>query len=279
MAAYKGLTIHGSPSEAGGQALDANFTELADFVCAIGGQADVDTAITALTLTPILITQTKTAIGVTSTDGVVLQNTTAAAAGAQQMSPRLRLAGRGWKTDATAASQAVEANIELLPVQGAAAPTANLNFNYAVNGGAFATIMTLSSAGNLGGAGTNTALIVLGSEPSSTVPVFTFKNDTNTGIGTGNADRINLICNGSTQMSINPSQITMGEGVNYSLGTSTGTKLGSATTQKLGFWNATPVVQPAAQADASGGATIDAEARTALNGLLAKLRTIGIIAT
>ena len=31
--------------------------------------------------------------------------------------------------------------------------------------------------------------------------------------------------------------------------------------------------------DASGGATVDAEARTAINGLLAELRTLGVIAT
>ena len=37
--------------------------------------------------------------------------------------------------------------------------------------------------------------------------------------------------------------------------------------------------QSAALADASGGATIDAEARTAINGLLARLRTHGLIAT
>lgn len=34
-----------------------------------------------------------------------------------------------------------------------------------------------------------------------------------------------------------------------------------------------------AVADATGGATVDAEARTAINGLLAELRTIGVIAT
>lgn len=73
--------------------------------------------------------------------------------------------------------------------------------------------------------------------------------------------------------------ILMSEGANFSLGGTTGTKLGVATTNKLGFWNATPVVQPTAIADASGGAIVDAEARTALNDLLAKLRTIGIIAT
>jgi hypothetical protein len=38
---------------------------------------------------------------------------------------------------------------------------------------------------------------------------------------------------------------TAGEGDNIVLGTSTGTKIGTGTTQKLGFYNATPIVQPA----------------------------------
>jgi hypothetical protein len=59
------------------------------------------------------------------------------------------------------------------------------------------------------------------------------------------------------------------------VGTTTGTKIGTATTQKLGFYNATPVVQPAAVADATDAATVI----TQLNDLLAKLRTLGIIAT
>jgi hypothetical protein len=62
---------------------------------------------------------------------------------------------------------------------------------------------------------------------------------------------------------------------NITVGTTTGTKIGTATTQKLGFYNATPVVQPAAVADATDAATVI----TQLNDLLAKLRTLGIIAT
>jgi hypothetical protein len=59
------------------------------------------------------------------------------------------------------------------------------------------------------------------------------------------------------------------------VGTTTGTKIGTATTQKLGFYNATPVVQPAAVADATDAVDVI----TQLNDLLAKLRTLGIIAT
>jgi hypothetical protein len=36
------------------------------------------------------------------------------------------------------------------------------------------------------------------------------------------------------------------EGVDVSVGTTTGSKIGTATSQKLGFFNATPVVQPTA---------------------------------
>jgi hypothetical protein len=59
------------------------------------------------------------------------------------------------------------------------------------------------------------------------------------------------------------------------LGTTTGSKIGTDVLQKLAFFNATPVVQPAAVADATDAATTQAR----LNDLLARLRTLGLIAT
>jgi hypothetical protein len=44
---------------------------------------------------------------------------------------------------------------------------------------------------------------------------------------------------------------SIAEGVNWTFGTSTGTKIGTATGQKLGFWNVTPVIQPAAALQAA----------------------------
>lgn len=85
------------------------------------------------------------AIGATSTDGLILQNTTDAAAGAQQWSPRLRFHGEGWKTDATAASQEVDWISELVPVQGAANPSANLVFSSSINGGAYSEAVQFTS--------------------------------------------------------------------------------------------------------------------------------------
>jgi hypothetical protein len=49
--------------------------------------------------------------------------------------------------------------------------------------------------------------------------------------------------------------------VNVDLGTTTGTKLGTATSQKLGFWNVTPVVQPA-HADQAAAAALTQDALT-----------------
>lgn len=100
--------------------------------------------------------------------------------------------------------------------------------------------------------------------------------------GSGNS-RINSSA-GSMKISANGSiimdaPIIMGDGYNIAVNTSTGTKIGTATTQKLGFFNAAPVVQPAGVADATGGATIDAEARTAINAVISKLETLGLLAT
>jgi len=58
-------------------------------------------------------------------------------------------------------------------------------------------------------------------------------------------------------------------------GTLRGIKLGSATSSLLGFFGATPVVQQAAVADATDAASTQAR----LNDLLARLRTLGLIAT
>lgn len=90
-----------------------------------------------------------TAIGATSSDGLTISNPTAATAGNQKWSPRLRLSGQGWKTDETAGSQTVDWILENRPVQGTAAPTSTLVWAYQVDGGGYADKMTLTNAGVL----------------------------------------------------------------------------------------------------------------------------------
>jgi hypothetical protein len=93
---------------------------------------------------------TTNALGVTQTltSGLALVNTTAAAAGAQQISPATRWTGQGWKTNATAGSQAVAFQSFVLPVQGAANPTGTWKLQSSVDGAAFADRMTVDSGGN-----------------------------------------------------------------------------------------------------------------------------------
>jgi hypothetical protein len=61
--------------------------------------------------------------------------------------------------------------------------------------------------------------------------------------------------------------------------TTTGMKIGTATTQKIGFWNVAPVTQRSHIADPSGGTTIDSQARTAINSILLALEQVGILAS
>jgi len=75
------------------------------------------------------------------------------------------------------------------------------------------------------------------------------------------------------------------EGVNLILGTTTGTKIGTATSQKLGFYNATPIVQPSAYttSNVTTDRTYDANATTldevadVLGTLIADLKSLGLV--
>lgn len=87
------------------------------------------------------------AIGATATDGLTLDNTTAAAAGAQQYSPAIHLGGNCWETTG-GTSQSVDWRIYNVPVQGATSST-TLYFDSSVNGAAYTNRMTLTSGGYL----------------------------------------------------------------------------------------------------------------------------------
>jgi len=76
------------------------------------------------------------------------------------------------------------------------------------------------------------------------------------------------------------------DGGDIAFGTTTGTKLGTAVTQKIGFWNATPIVQPAAAGQAavaaptaysahgSGATPVTSNAATDLDTTAAALATL-----
>ena len=109
----------------------------------------------------------------------------------------------------------------------------------------------------------------------------------------------------TTQVSVDANAVTFGDQVHLIFNTSTGTKIGSAATQKLAFFGATPVVQQSAIANitttassgtlptANGSVTIAnaasatttellefcVELESKLESALAVLRTLGLIAT
>ncbi len=80
----------------------------------------------------------------------------------------------------------------------------------------------------------------------------------------GDYSSILLITNSVRRLTVSATTFTFWDGGLFAFGTTTGTKIGTATTQKLGFWNVTPVVQ---QVLATGG--------TADN-IITFLQTIGL---
>ena len=68
------------------------------------------------------------------------------------------------------------------------------------------------------------------------------------------------------------------DGRNIQVGKTTGTSLGTETSQKIAVYGVTPVVQASAISAPSGGGTQDAEARTAINSIRTALQNFGITA-
>ena len=66
------------------------------------------------------------------------------------------------------------------------------------------------------------------------------------------------------------------DGRNIHIGGLTGTRIGESDTSKLGFYSATPIVRQSAITKPSGGVTVDASARSAINDIIDKLKAIGI---
>jgi len=95
-----------------------------------------------------LLTVTKNDIQTTSTDGVVIQNSTAATVGVpEQYSPRLRFHGTAWDTD-DAVSRTVDWVIQNEPQDGIA-PLGNLSFDYSIDGAAYTTGCSMDAQGRL----------------------------------------------------------------------------------------------------------------------------------
>ena len=85
--------------------------------------------------------------------------------------------------------------------------------------------------------------------------IITTRGDLIRGAASGDAERYALGAAGTLLISNGTDAVwsatithdtTLAEGVDFAVGTATGTKIGTGATQKLGFFGATPVVQPSA---------------------------------
>lgn len=68
------------------------------------------------------------------------------------------------------------------------------------------------------------------------------------------------------------------DGRNIQFGKTTGTIIGTETTQRLGFFGKSPVTQQSAISSPVGGSTVDTEARTAINALKDVFYNFGLTA-
>lgn len=218
---------------------------------------------------------TRTALGSTPNYGLYIRNTTSSTSGAPvQFSPAIQFFGSGWDTDAGGFSEGRLAMIYLSTATGADV-TSTIRFDMDEAGGGSDTKMYLRNNGCLGldGASSAVAKLSIGGNGIANTGLFVgstgysyaqilisdsggeelFKikddiSDASFSIGLG--DVTDAYSYTSLILTYNKLELTYGDlsivDKNIILGTTTGTKIGTATTQKLGFYNATPIVQPTA---------------------------------
>lgn len=105
-------------------------------------------------------------------------------------------------------------------------------------------------------------------------PAYSFLNQTTTGMALDTSGNLALYKDGIPAITYGASQsVIWREGSVINVGTTTGSKIGTGTAQKLGFWGSTPVVQQQAAAIATDAATT----QTLANDLRSKLITMGIL--
>lgn len=121
---------------------------------------------------------------------------------------------------------------------------------------------------------------------SASAPSLSFYNDATCGFYRAGSQDIGFAIGGNQKLAFGSTAQTFSEGVNIAVGTSTGTKIGISTSQKIGFWNKTPVVQPTT---GTAGAAFVANTGTTVNtgstfdgytlaSVVAALRNVGLLA-
>jgi hypothetical protein len=101
----------------------------------------------------------------------------------------------------------------------------------------------------------------------------------------GGTNGTGFLIGANEEMTLTADLLTFSDSTNIAFNTTTGTKIGTATSQKLGFWNATPIVQPTTSVGAAtlvgGGGTTITDTDTfdgyTLKQIVKALRNIGLL--
>ena len=111
--------------------------------------------------------------------------------------------------------------------------------------------------------------------------------NTGVGIASGSGATLSLRYAGVEYINVGSNLIKYRDAANFEFGTTTGTKIGTATSEKLAFWNATPIVQPttaiaeAAFVENSGGTAVNVDSTFdgyTLQQIAKALRDAGLLA-
>lgn len=87
---------------------------------------------------------------------------------------------------------------------------------------------------------------LLAANGTLSLPSYTFTSDPDTGMYRAGANSLGLVAGGNLVAQVEATRLLFQDAVNLQFNTTTGTKIGTATSQKIGFYGVTPVVQPAA---------------------------------
>lgn len=223
------------------------------------------------TLTNKTVSNNSTALGTTTAAGFSLINSTAAAVGAQQVSPSLLWRGNGWKTNATAASQTVDWQAYLVPVQGSSAPSANWVLGTSINGGPLTTAFTFNnSTSRISGNGSNPYLDLddfNGTRLAYGASSYFFAGGT-TSISSGNELRLLLNGNGTGYVNVDANNvIALRNGANAQTLRVYNTYTSSTSYERFGITWSSNVAQLKPEKGSGGGSSRTAEYHTTETGV------------